>query len=76
MKRKIIYQVLSGIVGAIVLGTISGYNLMIYGANNGCFFLSNGYESCLGLGLVVGVIVGAIIGVLLSRVDWKKFFKK
>lgn len=76
MKRKIIYQVLSGIVGAIVLGIISGYNFMIYGANNGCFFLSNGYESCLGLGLVIGVIAGAIIGVLLSRIDWQKFFKK
>ena len=73
---KLIYQVLSGIVGAIILGMLLGYNLMIYGANNGCFFLSNGYESCLGLGLIIGILSGAVIGVLLSRVNWKKFFNK
>ncbi|MBI2106453.1 hypothetical protein HYT57_00560 [Candidatus Woesearchaeota archaeon] len=57
-------------MGAIVLGTLLGYNLMIYGANNGCFFLSNGYESCLGLGLIIGAMSGAVIGVILSR-NWK-----
>jgi len=82
MEKRIIYQILSGITGAIVLGILLGYNLMIYGANNGCFsFVDSlmgdvGYMSCGPFGLFVGTIAGAIIGVFLSRVNWKKFFNK
>ena len=81
MENRIIYQILSGITGAIVLGILLGYNLMIYGANNGCFSVidslmqSSGYESCGAFGFIIGIIVGAIIGVILSR-NWKKFFNK
>ena len=63
--------IIAGILGAIILGLLFGIIMMYYGANNGCFFLEGGYETCGPIGLVIGVILGFFIGIKL--VD--KFYK-
>lgn len=75
MNKKIIYQVISGTVGALIGGILLGYNLLIYGGNNGCFFLEGGYETCATLGLFFGLIIGAMLGLLIYWLIWKKLLK-
>ena len=82
MEKRIIYQIFAGMLGALILGLLLGFNLLIYGANHGCFsfvdsiFAPNkGYISCGYFGFIVGALLGAILGVILYRVDWQNLLK-
>lgn len=88
MNKKLIYQVLAGLIGAIIFGIAGLFFLMNYGGNNcdqpptstcECFccnlFNSRGYEACSQLGLYIGALIGIIIGVSLYRINWQKLFK-
>ncbi len=81
MNKQIAYQFLAAIIGAMTIGIFVGYNLLIYGANHGCFpFIDNlmqdeGYLSCGPFGFFIGAIIGAVLGVSLYRIDWRKILK-
>ena len=69
MNKQTANKILFGLVGALISGVLLGYLMLIYGANNGCFFFNNGYETCGPLGIFIGAIIGAILGLAL----YKKF---
>jgi hypothetical protein len=79
--KKIIYQAISAIVGALIFGIIGLFKFAGF-SGNGCvapdpdptcqcfcchMFGTRGYESCGDLGLLVGIVVGAFFGLLAYR---------
>ncbi|MBI2105689.1 hypothetical protein HYT56_02515 [Candidatus Woesearchaeota archaeon] len=69
MNKKIIHQILAGLTGALAIGILLGYIILIYGANNGCFSFGGGYETCGTLGFLIGSVIGMFLGLVL----YKKF---
>ena len=77
--KKIIYQILLAIAGALIFGIIGLLKFAGYGGNNcdvsgkncDCFccnmFGSRGYESCGDFGLIVGILAGAMLGLAAYR---------
>lgn len=87
MEKRIIYQIVAGVIGAIILGIIGLISLINYGGNNcdqppaatcDCFcchmFNSRGYEACGTFGFWLGIMLGAILGVLIIKLIWQKIF--
>jgi len=70
MNKKI--KIISAISGLVIFGLLFGVIMLYYGANNGCFFLEGGYETCGPIGLIIGIIMGPFIGIKLAG----KFLKK
>lgn len=88
MQKKTKYQIVTAILGAIIIGFFSLLYFAGYGGSNcdmpgkdcSCFccnmFGIRGYESCGDFGLILGGIIGALLGILIIHLIWMKYFNK
>ena len=87
MDKKILYQIIFGILGALIIGILGFLYFLDYGGNScdmpgkdcSCFccnmFGLRGYEACGNFGFFAGIILGASVSVLIVHFIWKNYYK-